>query len=61
MTKTDQGGSMTTTWSNYIRMSDEEFEFLNRAGVSDERIAAMKATRAEFDAQHNCPTHPRGR
>lgn len=48
-------------WTNYTRMSDEEFEFLARAGVESARIEAMKQTRDEFDRQHNCPSHPRGR
>jgi hypothetical protein len=48
--ETTKGHKMIGT-ENYVRMSDEDFEYLGRRGVSAERIAAMKATRDRLDRQ----------
>ena len=40
----------TINWTGYIRFDDGDFETLRRAGISDSRIEAMKATRAKYDA-----------
>lgn len=38
-----------TDWTGYIRLSDDDFARLRRAGVSQASIDAMLATRREYD------------